>query len=258
GRNQGICPRRRRLHREYWPDSGWRSEAWRGVRSRDGTVARGIRRKRRLGRGGERPRGNQDPAQMRKTDRGRIEVAPQSGDRGLPSTGGRRVRVCRDRVVAQILPRRRGAGRHLPAGIPDQRMGHGGGPRDLAGCWGPGRRTRWGNVAIWKARLSQPRICGDLRLEAALLGAVPRILLRRRRYSRGSLAGLLLGPWKRLHPFRTGLAGRLRRSAQCQRLDLIARGLDPQMHLAGQWVLLPGQLEPCDKPLRLPKCLGKL
>ena len=63
---------------------------------------------------------NPHAAEGRSAYGGRVEIAPQSSHNRLSSRGGWRLRLCRNRFVAQILHRRGGRCRHLPARVAHQ------------------------------------------------------------------------------------------------------------------------------------------
>ena len=98
------------------------------------------------------------PAAGRRTGRGRVQVAFHPADRRLSRRGDRRVRLCLGRLVAEILHRRRGPGRHLPAPVADQRVGHGGRPCGAARRGRAGRRARRVAADLWQDGLPQPRL----------------------------------------------------------------------------------------------------
>jgi fructose-1,6-bisphosphatase/inositol monophosphatase family enzyme len=97
---------------------------------------------------------------------------PQSGDRRLSSASSEHLQFRCGRLLAQILHRSRRAGRHLSAGIADQRNGTR--PRVMRSCWRP--EGSWtdptGPAPLRKAGIFEPRIRRDVRLEATGAGTI--------------------------------------------------------------------------------------
>ncbi len=130
-------------------------QTWRRIRSGDRAAARRLRRESAPG-STKAVDGRQ--IRTRRARRGahrcRIQVPPQPGDRRLSSASGEHLRFRCGRLVAQILHRRRRAGRHLSARVADQRMGHGRGSCGPAGGRRAGGRTRREPAPLRKAGIS--------------------------------------------------------------------------------------------------------
>ena len=187
-RDQGVRARRRRLHGQYRPDRERRADARRRVCAGDRAGSRRLRRAaapgstraRAGGRSATRPAASRLTAVASKShlNQATIDYLEQAvGD----------VRLCRRRLVAQILHRRGGQGRHLSARVADQRMGHGRRPcgaarRRRAGRWAGRDAARYGKRAF----LNRAFVATS-RLETAAACTVPRAICRRR----GSPAGAL-------------------------------------------------------------------
>ena len=93
-----------------------------------------------------------------RASRGRVEIAFHRSRPPTISTAVGAVRPCLGRLVVEILHRRRGQGRHLPAPVANQRVGHGGRPCGAARRRRARRRSRRHAARLWQDRLPQPRL----------------------------------------------------------------------------------------------------
>ena len=189
-RHQGIHQPQRRVHRQHRADRGRRAGARRRARA-------GARRlpmpeaRPAPGRARSRPTSSsvdgwtaiQARPAGRASGRGREPLAHEPGDRGR-AVAGRLRRAPLDRLVAEILPARRGRGGFLSAARADDGMGHGGRRRGA-----PRRRRRGRDARRRAASLRQGRRRQDARRSRTRISSRPAI---RRCSTRLDLAALRL------------------------------------------------------------------